>query len=61
MSNFCKIIYGNNDNQLSEKSYKSSVCNDDLFNGNEEDFVILENEKMYKTKAEFESEGYKII
>ncbi|OWZ25607.1 hypothetical protein [Wolbachia endosymbiont of Wuchereria bancrofti] len=55
MSNFCKISYGNNDDQLSEKSYKASVCNDDLFNGNEEDFVILENEKMYKTKAEFES------
>ncbi|WP_395463067.1 lipase family protein [Wolbachia endosymbiont of Cantharis cryptica] len=61
MSNFCKISYGDKDDKLGEKSYKALVYKTDELIEDEEDFVILENEKMYKTRAELISEGYETI
>ncbi|QOD38569.1 lipase family protein [Candidatus Wolbachia massiliensis] len=61
MSNFCKISYGDGDDKLGEKSYKALVYKTDEFFEDEKDFAILENEKMYKTRAELANEGYEII
>ncbi|MDG7052679.1 MAG: lipase family protein, partial [Wolbachia endosymbiont of Alcedoecus sp.] len=47
MSNFCKISYGNNDEELGKKYFRALAYDDSLSSGNEEDFAILENEKMY--------------
>ncbi|WP_246168473.1 hypothetical protein [Wolbachia endosymbiont of Ctenocephalides felis wCfeT] len=58
MSNFCKISYGDADFKLSEKKYKAVA---DKLTEEKEDFIILENEKMHKTRAEFMSEGYEVI
>jgi len=60
-SNFCQISYGDSDEKLSKKNFRASACDNSLSKGNEEDFVVLKNEKMYKTRAELTREGYEII
>ncbi|MGL9732036.1 MAG: hypothetical protein ACR5KX_04615 [Wolbachia sp.] len=61
MSNFCKISYGNNDEELGKKNFRALAYDNSLSSRNEEDFVILKNEKMYKARAELTREGYEII
>ncbi|MDG7053181.1 MAG: lipase family protein, partial [Wolbachia endosymbiont of Alcedoecus sp.] len=47
MSNFCAISYGDSDEKLGKKYFRALADDDSLSSGNEEDFAILENEKMY--------------
>ncbi|NSX83038.1 lipase family protein [Wolbachia endosymbiont of Atemnus politus] len=60
MSNFCKISYGDGDDKLSKTICKTLIretC--EFING--EEWVMLNGERMYKTRAELTSKGYEII
>jgi hypothetical protein len=61
MSNFCEISYGSSDEELSKQNFRALAYDDSLSSRNEEDFVVLKNERMYKTGAELTREGYEII
>ncbi|WP_353270887.1 lipase family protein [Wolbachia endosymbiont (group A) of Hedychridium roseum] len=75
MSNFCKISYGDSDDKLDEKKHHILTCKnvseEDFIaieadgrmhkETNPSENIIFEFKKMYKTRAELFSEGYKII
>ncbi|MFP3033896.1 MAG: lipase family protein, partial [Wolbachia sp.] len=60
MSNFCKISYGDSDDKLNVSEEGFIVIEEDEETNPSED-IIFELKKMYKTRAELISEGYKII